>query len=351
MFLKDLHGFRGFAIINIVLAHTGSMIIFSEYFMLDKARPPAWENSFAMNSMLFHDSTLYFALISGLLFSVVLARKGWSAFYTSKLRNVISPYIVMSAIFTVIVYQRSEEQHGIAPFESFHDFIATLGENILHGTASFQYWYIPTLSILFLLTPLVWSLCRRAPWLVWMLGLLPLAVARTDIDLTPQTIIYFLGAYSIGIVFGMNYQRNIDVLKKWWFIFAIIALVTSIYLYFPLRKAEPFTPLGLLIESLFYLQKLSIAALVLALLNQYKGRIPGFLSLLGTYAFPIYFLHIVFTNIYTAHIIEVFPPPFSGPMVVALDIVSIIFVLSVTLGVSMLIKKLFGRYSRSIIGA
>ena len=53
----------------------------------------------AVSESLFHDSTIYFALISGLLFSALQSR-GWSAFCSNKLANVISPYVVMTLLFT-----------------------------------------------------------------------------------------------------------------------------------------------------------------------------------------------------------------------------------------------------------
>jgi len=351
MYLKDLHAFRGFAIFNIVMAHTGGVLIVFQYFMMGKVKTPAWENSVGVSEMLFHDSTLYFSLISGLLFSAVLAKKGWNTFFKSKLLYVILPYIVMSLLFTVITYSLREQSLLVYPFDSFAEFLSTLGNNIVDGTAYSQFWYIPTLAALYLLTPLVWYLAQKNQWFLLALGVLPFFLARTATDLSPQTVGYFLGAYSVGVWLGMNYQQSISLLKKWRYLFAGMALVVSVVLFFLARKSDPLSPLGLLMESLFYVQKMSIAALVLVLFNYYQDRIPKIVNLLADYAFPIYFIHFFFVAVFSVNIFKVFTPMLSGPMNFALDIVSVVFVMTGSILFAFIIKKLFGRYSRSIIGA
>ena len=96
-FIRPLHAFRGFAILNIVAVHAWS----GQLSCIRDAEPSIGVSLLdAVNETLFHDSTLYFALISGLLFSLVLQPRGWTAFFKSKLHHVIAPYIVMTMAFT-----------------------------------------------------------------------------------------------------------------------------------------------------------------------------------------------------------------------------------------------------------
>ena len=81
-YLHDLHAFRGVAILAIVMAHAAGLVL------IQNARA-AGGTQFAptvkaINEVLWHDSTVFFALISGLLFSAVLAPRGWRAFFRGK---------------------------------------------------------------------------------------------------------------------------------------------------------------------------------------------------------------------------------------------------------------------------
>ena len=70
-FNQPLHAFRGFAILNIVVIHAFGFV----FYLAESMQNPA-ESALTVldwvNSILFHDATLYFAFISGILFSMVL---------------------------------------------------------------------------------------------------------------------------------------------------------------------------------------------------------------------------------------------------------------------------------------
>lgn len=104
-FLGYLHTFRGFAIINIVFIHC-VVAAFLAVDQMDVHPIPIW------NELLFHDSTLYFSFISGLLFTAILQKRGYNKFYLSKARNVILPYAFLTLLITVLKFL-TPEQSGI----------------------------------------------------------------------------------------------------------------------------------------------------------------------------------------------------------------------------------------------
>jgi surface polysaccharide O-acyltransferase-like enzyme len=118
-------------------------------------------------------------LISGLLFSLVLQSRGWSAFYSSRLANVISPNVVMTLLFT----RYGLDQTGrLSAFEgSGADYLVAVSGNLWTGGAFYHLWYIPILAILYLATPVMaWLLASAStPWLIWLVILAPLAASRT----------------------------------------------------------------------------------------------------------------------------------------------------------------------------
>ncbi len=100
-----------------------------------------------------HNGTVFFALISGLLYSTVLAGRGWLSFFRSKVMNVILPYVFFSLLFTAILFSGID---GISLFSgNLGDFAREAFGNILTGSASFHFWYLPVLVGLFALTPLL----------------------------------------------------------------------------------------------------------------------------------------------------------------------------------------------------
>ena len=86
-YLTYLHGFRGVAILAIIGAHAWSVL---GSFGAQETNPDyIW--LYSVTETLFHGATLFFALISGLLYSRVLSGKSWGTFFRNKGANVILP--------------------------------------------------------------------------------------------------------------------------------------------------------------------------------------------------------------------------------------------------------------------
>ncbi len=119
-FLGYLHSFRGFAIINIVFIHAfGYALFLSNNNSFDTKDPIS-----IANGLLFHNSTIYFAVISGILFSVVLKSKGYKRFYSSKLKNVLLPYLFLTLLFSI--FNSIFEPPILKPFALQPDFVSYL---------------------------------------------------------------------------------------------------------------------------------------------------------------------------------------------------------------------------------
>jgi surface polysaccharide O-acyltransferase-like enzyme len=102
-YLDYVHSFRGFAILNIVAIH-GFAIALS---VPDNWNPDTTSPLYVLNEMLLHDSTIYFALISGMLFSSILRSRGYHRFYRSKILNVLFPYTFCTLVFSAVRWNTS----------------------------------------------------------------------------------------------------------------------------------------------------------------------------------------------------------------------------------------------------
>ncbi|WP_375283567.1 acyltransferase family protein [Marinicauda pacifica] len=288
-FIEPLHAFRGVAIVNIVAVHAGSLAIYD--FGGGTQDRGGLRLLAALNEVLFHSATLYFAFISGLLFSAVLSARGWPRFFANKLKYVLLPYVVMSTLFTALHWHWS--QHFDVFSGSPLAFVQTAGQHILAGTAMDPFWYIPVLACLFALTPAVHALLERKSlrWMVWLLVLAPLLVSRTGADVSVANVVYFLGAYACGMALGRDYAAAslwIEGHARWLALAAILlglALLALIW-----TGYDRVGPVSVR-ETLFYLQKGALAGVFLTILSRWQ-TIPPLLARLADHAFAIYFLHL-----------------------------------------------------------
>ena len=97
-FLGYLHSFRGFAILNIVAIHAFALAGFMSSKNFNSNNPVS-----VINELLFHNSTIYFAVISGMLFTAVLKQKGYKAFFINKFKYVFLPYVFLHWLIPFLI--------------------------------------------------------------------------------------------------------------------------------------------------------------------------------------------------------------------------------------------------------
>lgn len=354
-FLGYVHSFRGFAILNVVAVHAlGTAVLIPRDWVADPTAP-----LFVFSEMLFHDATVYFALISGLLFSSILRSRGYQNFYRSKAMYVLFPYIFCTTVFSLMRWD--ETGAGVLAWPpSWSDYVNSILPNLMRGEAQFTYWYIPVLLILFAITPLLSALTTAKAYAAmpaWLVMLAPLVFSRPEfVEGTSQiaagTVIYFAGAYTVGVYLGNHLEPRLESIATYRRFLIAAAVVSSVILVvLQLVQVNRFGSYSLQ-ESVFYVQKISLAALVLLWLRALESRQPRWLTYFANEAFSIYFLHVFFIAL-LADLTWAFVhnPGFlpwsvyvSGPMYFA-------FALAMSVLVVQLLRMLFGKNSRLLIGS
>ncbi|NKF52076.1 acyltransferase [Shewanella sp. WXL01] len=366
--IEHLHSFRGVAIITIVAAHAWSFAIFWTGQLDDSL-----EWVFAVTEMLFHGSTLFFAIISGLLFTQVLHRKPWSHFYRQKLTKVVLPYIVMSAVMTAMYWQYVSADNPDA--NMLHVYLNSL----LVGKASIQYWYIPVLVVLFALTPLFqWLLNKlstqpRGIVVAFALTLLPLIITRSPFPdfIKPQTFVYFSGAYLLGMIIGSHYKATLTLIKRYQLPILAIVVISSLALVYGYLVDTWSYGFFSLRESLYYLQKCLLALLILHWLHgwhqpshqqsnqtpkqlarrQAKPKTKRLLSLCADHAFAIYFIHVVPMGWLIGLAWQTLADHRSPWLIVSFGLASLTLSITLSIVISRIIRLLFKQHSSKLIGA
>lgn len=349
-FVPALHAFRAFAILNIVAIHAFEFIF---YYADTFESTPSQGLGYLQwaDGILLHDSTLYFTFISGILFSMVLADRGYKQFFKSKLTNVVLPYL----IFTILFTWRSWNIEGFVEIfdGSTSEFVVAVGHSLISGSAIFTFWYIPVLMVLYLATPALARLLAlpKASWLNLIIMFSPLVLSRIRPDTSWTTFAYFLGAYMLGLYAGANYQKLMKVVGRYAVVLTVIALTSTAVLVILFALEAPVWKGIVLTESAWYIQKIAFSALVLLLFERTITRVPKWMDLLGNYAFTIYFLHgYLLFEMYevmagTGVLVD------SIPMILVFSVLNLAVVILVSILITYIVKLTTGRWSRCLIGS
>lgn len=350
-FFPAIHAFRVFAILSIVFLHT---IGFVSYFANNAPPSGALLIINNMSEVLFHGFTILFALISGCLFSLVLAQKGWRRFFTTKILYVLLPYVLFSALFTWVHWGfdglgRQVFDQGIG------DYFLTLFKNLYTGEALFTFWYLPVLLSLYLSTPLIYALiCSKnygSKIIVAILLLMPLLVSRSWPDNGIHNYIYFVGAYTLGLLTGQHYQKALTLVTQYWVMIAGVAIALSLALmWLQTNQVDKFGAVSLR-ESLHYLHKICFAALLFAVFERNIKSLPKWVDHLGKATFSIYFIHgfLLFEGVSALAQLGVKMP--SVYIILLYTCLAVITQLIICMLIVYLARKLLGRYSKMIVGA
>lgn len=157
---------------------------------------------------------------------------------------------------------------------------------------------------------------------------------------------HFLGPYAAGILIGMQYEKALSLFWAYKKLLIVIAGLTTVALSaMYLSNYETRGPTSIR-ETLFYLQKLSLAALIVVNFRSCEGRLPRWLDSLGTHAFSIYLLHAVIQSILMRAEYRVLPHGLSAPILSTLGLGSLVVRVAGSVMLSVVAKRLLGTRSR-----
>lgn len=280
---------RAVAILQIVALHAGHAFLLRGF-----AAPVAESNPvFTAVDVLFRNATVYFSMISGILYARIFRHRPYVPFMRARLLNTGVPYLVVTAALTIWAWYRSsagEEGDTI-------ELVRLIVYNAVLGEGWNTLWYIPVILLLYAISPLLVRLvvAPKWRWAALLLIVLPLGFSRTGTEITPSIIIYFMGAYVTGLWLGRDLEAAVEGIGKragWIALSGALASAALVFVY--LRDVNPAGPISLR-ESLFYVQRLSIGLLLLAALRLWSYRAgpvsDTVLSATASASFGLYFLH------------------------------------------------------------
>jgi peptidoglycan/LPS O-acetylase OafA/YrhL len=199
-FLPYIHSFRAVAIVGVVASH------------LDLDWPPGSFSARVVISLAQNASAM-FLFVAGFLFQHLSAGFSYPKYLKSKLWNVIVPYILVSLPLLTYQYVRKVGVYGPRSLDLHFANPLLQGAWALLVAAHMPapLWFVPAISVLYLVAPLLIAIDRTPRWywivppllLTAMLCHRPLPVNRIG-----HALIYFAPAYLTGMWFSRYRERT-----------------------------------------------------------------------------------------------------------------------------------------------
>src|SRR5688500_16715744 len=144
-FISYIHNFRGFAILFVVAGHV--LLRWPDNSLTHLFFRTFWENG-----------TVLFVFIAGYLFQHLSRKFEYKDYLTKKLQNVILPYLIVST--PIIIFRLVGHDYPGFLLELHPDFDTWSWWNkityfILHGAHMQQLWFVPMISIVYVLAPVL----------------------------------------------------------------------------------------------------------------------------------------------------------------------------------------------------
>ncbi|MFT3846784.1 MAG: acyltransferase [Lacibacter sp.] len=330
-FISYIHHFRGIAILFVVACHL----------LLN------WEPDSKMHKvldLLFGNGTVLFVFIAGYLFQHLTKELNYADYLKKKLQNVILPYFIVS--IPIIIYRLYTNDVPESVTDFFQGFLSWPAVKkvfyfIITGAHLQPLWFVPMIALFYLAAPLFFYIDRRPKLYYVLIGFVVLSVfvEREPFINIPKMFVHFISVYMFGMFMSRYKEQFLEFAKKYaWLITLLLAVVlVSNYIFYDAFR-----------NPLNYIQKMLFCAFFIYWLWRFEKFVPSFVSYLANISFGMFFLHYYAILIIKAVYEKVAGEGLPGSLL--FWTIDYILVLISTALVINIIKKLFPRRSRNLIG-
>ena len=354
-YLHHINYFRGIAIIFIVFGHCFYLGI-SQYYQNTTLFAKLIRN-------LIPGGTTFFVFISGYLFHHIYYHNfRFSDFYIKKLKYVFVPFLLISS--TDFFYYLSRYIIAIitATYKS-EIFLARLKNYSFtnsflygHGDIPIGLWYIPFIMMVFALSAVFLKFTRIKAkvqliiiFILLIISMLNHRTAANSILGIFQNTLYFIPVYLFGIYMSINFNYIYAKLKGREFYFLIIAIcfaiiqTRNVLLNFNFKdnlKVENF--------DFMIIQKILLSVFFAIFLMKYKKNKLKILNLFAENSFGIFFIHGICIWTFNTIILKLNIELVNKSFFLYFGLST--FILTISLAITILIRKAFPNKSKYIIG-
>jgi len=331
-YLRYINNFRAIATVFVVFNHSVPALQWTDDIELDR-----------LCKIIYSNGALFFTFIAGFLFQHLAFKFNYRSYLVTRFKLVVSPYLLIS-IPAVLAWTFMFQKHSAATPPDFYEWSAATRILYLYATGLHlaPVWFIPMIVLFYLAAPLFYWMDRypRSYWILPALIYLSYLVPR---DFSPATsAVHFLSVYVFGM-FCSRYKEQVITLAGKLMVPLLVAFV-ALVLYEWMYTYE-------IQGYLNYWNKMVGSVILIALLARYDSRIGDFIKPLANVNFSIFFLH--------AYVLAGIKILWMGRPAVSLPLpgnpfMHFLFASAVVLicaGITLVLKRIFGRYSRNVIGS
>ena len=357
-FLNSINYFRGIAIIIIVMTHSYGVAHWNVY-----TAPNLFEKLFYSFNL---NGSVFFVFISGYLYNhIFYPNFEYKKFLVKKAKFVLLPYLICSTLPIIYtVFDRQNEWlfnfvfvnggKGFLPDGMLEQPLKAIGWFLITGRAVYAYWFIPMIAIVFLISPLINSLIKSGHLLKVIIFLLPISmiVHRPILNINPlHSLVYFLPVYLLGIYSSINRKKILVALESTQSKIALMLVSISLILIqvLVLNSWGNFNKVffSITIPDINIIQKILLCFLFISLLDNLEETNINTLKKTAQTSFAIYFIHPFLIRPLT-RLPNVLGFDFQGNLFTLIIATAVMVGLSIA--IAQLIKLIFKKNSRYIIG-
>ncbi|ASZ13154.1 acyltransferase [Chitinophaga pendula] len=330
-FISYIHNFRGIAIIYVVAAH---ILV-------------AWPQGSVTQKILdivFQNSTILFLFIAGYLFQHLSAKFEYKDYLIKKFQNVICPYLIISV--PIIIYRIVSHDVPGFTIEEHPDFLSwTRGQQamhyLFHGAHLQQLWFIPMITIYYLIAPVLLYIDRHPKLYYVLLPLIALSliIQRSALSDTLGMAVHFLSVYVFGMFLSRYKDEYLEFAKKYWVLITVLS-IGFLVLNFFVPKAW--------YDPVDYTQKMLFCCFYIYWLWRLEKYMPKFVDTLAVLSFGIYFVHYFFVLFLRGAHMKVFHSEVPGNLLYWT--VSFLIVMVGSIIALQIAKKILGKNSKYFVG-
>jgi membrane-bound acyltransferase YfiQ involved in biofilm formation len=330
MFLGYIHSFRALAIFLIVAGHSIDAFI--------------WENAEETERLLrifISNGSVLFVFIAGYLFQHLSEKYETKKYYLTKLKNVVLPYIIVS-IPAIIVFTFILERESV--WNEFYNNPIWMQIILFYMTGKHlaPLWFIPMIVIFYAIAPILINADKNAS-IYYFLPVFIIISCFFGRGLPHESFVHFFSIYLLGMACS-KYKTSLNpTLSK---TTTLSILLSFIFLFGILE----FTTTQETMSYLNYLQKMIMSLFFLGLFYKFNSKLHfKFISTIANTSFGIFFIHSYFLTAIKLIYEQLFTKLPSGSLfgyslVAITTLISCIYLI-------ILIQRLFGKYSKFLIGS
>lgn len=281
--LKSIDSLRGLAILAVLLIHTTTRTLEASGFNIS-----GFSFTIFLNQISRFAVPLFF-LISGFVQELGFKEEGYWSFIKKRFSKIFIPYILWSLIYYLLIYNQN------------HDNFLKV---ILVGNASYQFYFIPTLCIFYLLFPLLHKLLNflKKPLILSLLGGVQMYLLFVDYYIKefvlPDPIHIGILAYFVFIL-GMLAASNKDKIDrficKMRVVLPVVSILAGLYVFWEGRGRYLLTGNYLSYYSQWRPSVLIYTVLLGLTLYYFLGgsnRLGSILAKFSQHSFFVFFIHV-----------------------------------------------------------